>query len=996
MPFIPICPRVLRLSTTGSIKPQRRLRSRCRPLIGAVVITLLTLGWCLSPHRATAAQAGTDPTNTDVDRSATDSTRSVVEAGGLADTTPLALSPDAPATTWTAEDLEAALGGGTFGERQRATLELWRDRDTSRDAVLRATRASDPEVASRARWILDRWRHGILFETPTSLVRQLESANEGDSVEQLLDQGWFAGARVATEEAIDADDQTTLVRVTAVVTRGFPFYVRLADSQDQLDEFAELIDRLATTTEMIECRNRLWERLDKGAPIIELPADRVASDEDRQRIAVLNLTILGREEEAISLARESGDPELLRVCQLLGKHWSELALSQVAEARAAVPGSDIADRHWAYTLIAADRSGDTELRREAIAALSHRDDDHRSDAAIDDPFVSLRWRVLAMHGEIDRAVEILLPDQPFVAAELLFQAGRAAEAFEAVGFDTDQTDGQIAEIIAAAQAVVVNLADIRSGEPPPTLGRALTIARLLYQTGRRDAAWEIFRGLVLSPVEGDDQAKRFSWLFSLQALMRLNRSDWLAEIYVSGEGGPTAGNTQAYLARAFGVEPETLASVGIGLAQVLSLEGPDLLAAVVDFVAGKRPLGFDPQTDYRELVAVLSGEATGPSLNSTRRRAARPLDARRLDQRPVVRLSLDIVRLLEAHGEVALAKRTLVKLASFGELEAILEYAQSELNGGRAATARDAFASIWNRSERNRRVDSRLSRSEDDASVALRAIVGEAIAAARSGDDEGSERLWRLIDLMACSPSVKLRDSLANWLVEQGYHDRGEAIYRDLLPLVAFGAGEEDGFYSVVSNYRRSVDQRDPELEADLLDLAVVGTIESASFFPAAYVALPSVVHRKRVYAAIAQGDLEAIFKHRDALLRLNPVDIDFAEKAIGKLRDAGFSEVAESTIEAIYRSGDEYLKRFPLDIVTANNLAWVLALSDHRLDEAFELSRTAVHFAPDSTVYRDTLAEVLHRLGRTDEAIEVAELCLLDDPGEWHVHEQLKRFRDR
>ncbi|MEL7335824.1 MAG: hypothetical protein AAFN70_06400, partial [Planctomycetota bacterium] len=82
-----------------------------------------------------------------------------------------------------------------------------------------------------------------------------------------------------------------------------------------------------------------------------------------------------------------------------------------------------------------------------------------------------------------------------------------------------------------------------------------------------------------------------------------------------------------------------------------------------------------------------------------------------------------------------------------------------------------------------------------------------------------------------------------------------------------------------------------------------------------------------------------------------------------------------------------------PLDAATANNLAWVCALSDHELETVLEYSRTAVDQFPDSVIYRDTLAEVLFRLGRVREAILIEKGCLLDTPGDWHLHKQINRF---
>ncbi|MEL6111108.1 MAG: hypothetical protein AAFU85_34295, partial [Planctomycetota bacterium] len=55
-----------------------------------------------------------------------------------------------------------ALADGSYADRQRATLEMWRRRSTSRQSVQDAARNSDPEVAERAEWILRQWRNGTL------------------------------------------------------------------------------------------------------------------------------------------------------------------------------------------------------------------------------------------------------------------------------------------------------------------------------------------------------------------------------------------------------------------------------------------------------------------------------------------------------------------------------------------------------------------------------------------------------------------------------------------------------------------------------------------------------------------------------------------------------------------------------------------------------------------------------------------------------------------
>ncbi len=883
-------------------------------------------------------------------------------------------------------DLRSRLGSGTFDQRQRAMWDLWRDRG-QREAVAAAVRDPDPEVASRAQWILDRWRRGILADTPAELARQLESVSHSDSLQRLLDLGLFSSARVAIEEATEASDQATLTRAQAVIERAFVFYIRSADQQGQLQEFAELVNRLATTAEMIICRNQLWERLGSPRPAhLDQPASQLAAlaPLDRQRIEVIALAVDNRLDEAAELARTADDPELLRVCQLLRSDWEGLAQSQLAAVAQVAEGTAESDRHWAYILVAAARSGDQELRSRAVAALSKRASDVEAESA-NDPFVRLRWQVLAMHGEIDAAAEILASTQPLVAAELLAQAGRLGDAMAMVGFTPAEIDTQLANWIAAARAATAQWSATQFRDIPAPVEELTTKSRLLFLAGRRDAAWELLAGVAAKTAdEGEMPGLALARAMVLQTLVRLNRSDWMLEMVLEESTTSLSGTGRHFLARALDVQPETLDALTLALGQLVPGSGSQALQAAVDLLGGEVPAGFDPQKDYQRLFDLLANSAPVASGRGDLFAAARETP----------RLNLEIAELFAMHGQAELARGSLIHLVSRGESEALLELAESELKAGHVQSARNVFAAAWQRIDQQRQDPARLNRAEDDALTAMKAILGEAIAAARLGDREGAEELWQLIDLMTCSPSAKLRDLFGAHLLDEGFHQQAEPIFRTLVPWVAFGSDEGVEFYTVARNFNRAIDETHPARAAEVYDLAIAGTIESTIFYPAAYVSLPAYVHRKSILAALPSGDVATVQRHIDAIMRLNTIDIDFGENVLKQLRQAGLNELADQTIERIYQAGDTHLERFPLDIVTANNLAWILALSDHRLDDALRFSRRAVYLAPDSTVYRDTLAEVLFRLGRVDEAVAIAKACLLDQPGEWHVHEQLRRFQ--
>src|SRR5690606_11917531 len=185
------------------------------------------------------------------------------------------------------------------------------------------------------------------------------------------------------------------------------------------------------------------------------------------------------------------------------------------------------------------------------------------------------------------------------------------------------------------------------------------------------------------------------------------------------------------------------------------------------------------------------------------------------------KLNLEIARLFAVHGQAELARGALIQLVSRGESEALLELAESELKAGNVQSARNVFAAAWQRIDQQRQDPARLNRAEDDALAALKALLGEAIAAARLGDREGAEELWRLIDLMTCTPSAKLRDLFGAHLLDEGFHQQAEGIYRSLLPWVAFGSDEGVEFYTVARNFNRAIDATEPVRAAEVYDLAL-------------------------------------------------------------------------------------------------------------------------------------------------------------------------------
>ena len=74
------------------------------------------------------------------------------------------------------------------------------------------------------------------------------------------------------------------------------------------------------------------------------------------------------------------------------------------------------------------------------------------------------------------------------------------------------------------------------------------------------------------------------------------------------------------------------------------------------------------------------------------------------------------------------------------------------------------------------------------------------------------------------------------------------------------------------------------------------------------------------------------------------------------------------------------------------NALAWYCATADMYLDESLEAATRATALEPDNSGTLDTLAEVLFRLGRKEEAVETIDRALAIDPGDEYLQGQRKK----
>ena len=90
-------------------------------------------------------------------------------------------------------------------------------------------------------------------------------------------------------------------------------------------------------------------------------------------------------------------------------------------------------------------------------------------------------------------------------------------------------------------------------------------------------------------------------------------------------------------------------------------------------------------------------------------------------------------------------------------------------------------------------------------------------------------------------------------------------------------------------------------------------------------------------------------------------------------------------------------MAKTPDDILSLNNLSMLIYKYelDH-LDEGLKYALHAQELAPQVPAVRDTVGEILARMGRWDEALPILEGCLAGLPEEWNLHNTLAQIYEQ
>jgi tetratricopeptide (TPR) repeat protein len=150
-----------------------------------------------------------------------------------------------------------------------------------------------------------------------------------------------------------------------------------------------------------------------------------------------------------------------------------------------------------------------------------------------------------------------------------------------------------------------------------------------------------------------------------------------------------------------------------------------------------------------------------------------------------------------------------------------------------------------------------------------------------------------------------------------------------------------------------------------------------------------------RYYRAATQSNAPAqADEHLNQLLALNPSRPDVVLEIVPVLKSLGRTDDAKAMFERAYAPLKSATDADPASAESANNLAWLCARCDERLDVAVRLADRAIELQPDNPAYLDTAAEAHFRNGDPAKAVALETRALQLRPGDEFMQQQLKRFQ--
>lgn len=844
------------------------------------------------------------------------------------------------APAWTAPTKEELarwvrqLGDNSFAAREEATRKLWEAGRAAESVLQTAAKSDDPEVARRARDLVEKFKWGIYADTPPKIVDLITRYQGADrngkltTVKELFDQG--ASGCTALLKIASAEDDATLKRavlqlVAAESGRAIPGLLAEGNfaTLDELLELAvvgEMESAVPSYAEYHLLRGRLDEKIAYWKPLAAKEGNPHAAE-----VLAQLYRAKGDPAAARQAAEKANRPDLLEAILLEQRDFKELAKRSLAQDRPQTP-FELGYRA-AYQRLAGTEKPHRDEFESAIADLRKLAEKVENDHEL--------WMI---------AKVLFLNDRPADGLEMLLKQGPGMGGPNGV---------HIFEILCGQQRYreALELAGkIEDGKRSPAL--EVLRARTLHLLGEKDKAKELFDHLA-TLIKADNEE---TWPDSLvQWEYRLGRKDQAFEHAARALAAvKSTGNQARLLDKVF---PGRGESAGYWWRFLRSKHANE-----------------DASATMKRLREVMTGKLPAKDLTALAEEAEQTMAALPLPERE---------RALLALAEVC--KTANLDTATRGYLE------KSAAVQGSAASLLKLGDYLAEKKQWEQAAEQYGKAWEKDRREALPLYLrGWALT---QGDREKEGR--KLMDLAHWLPlgQENLRSAFLDALVKRG-HLEAARKERELL----LRSSRPGSFYAGEAMRQAGVEayaKKDYLKAADGNELAMLRVLRpNVSFVESgAHVGVPHFIHRLRARGLVATGKIDEARREIEACEALQPANVELAVLLVPELEKRGYQKDADAMLKKLLDVHEQTSKDYPNSAANHNSLAWMLACCRKQLDKALEHARKAVEQAPEQAGYLDTLAEVHFQRGDKEQAIALMKKCVEMEPTRPFFRKQLKRF---
>ena len=881
------------------------------------------------------------------------------------------------------EEIEQAikqLGDPRFSVRSDASKFLWHAGRVAEAAVREAAKSKDPEVAYRARTLLDKFQYGIYPDTPHDVVQLIQLFRDGDinakrsALAQLQQRGQTrtlmmllkldlpenlriefrsrylqnvdktVPALLVDGDVEQAEELLELASVADIGMQNYAVYLLLSEKIDE--KISKLQSRLKEASNATDAKLLMYLLRATGdlqaardpAQTCRLENDILYEARDWKELAKLHpvsAAAPGAEKRRKEPAEKADDP--------FGAQEKERSEGEAPEQDVnELTSSDVERLGYvaAYHRLAGNKKEFKRVITRLKTLPKYREGDWLKEETS-----WYRAEAMFANDHVTDAVEILMKTRPASAFILLVQQNRYQEAFQLAGVENPHGpyDAYFDNIVDQVQA--------KPKESLPQFNLSIEVIRVIHRVGHGDEAERRLAQLA-DAVQNDEKTSRLNTVCRAEyRLGLLDNAFKHAAIVFAKQDKP-------YVLRNFFTKSLPTAE------------------ALWEFVGDKEQAVAPRLEQLHRLVKpkknqLLTTDELKSAVDAIQNKIGKSEDA---TKRAIALHALGDLCLRQDDSKLAI--EVFKKAVNENHAPSLIRLGDLAAKGQEWDSAANWYEEAWKKG---------ANYPQDTSGLFL---SGNALL--KAGNDVEARRRMRLARLLPLAGSS--RRSLAEALRLHGLHDEALAEYELIMRTALFQSWDVNNAAQQIGNL---VSKTDPLLAADCWERLLLSILKTSSAFvqTEGYLKLPHLVHKSRARGLIAKGNVDAAIPEIWLSYEALPGDVPLAEDLVPELREVGREDVADQLFEKVYQQLVAVARDFPDSSLHLNNAAWLAAKCDRKLDEAIVYAKRAVELTPGNLGHLDTLAEVHFRCGEVELAIKYAQQCLEGEPKNEHFIEQLKRF---